>query len=159
MKSVLYVYVWGPPLSETGQAPPGTGRLTGYKFRTQTFCANDFPAFGWKYYFRDIPVWPRNLQTMRKGQAASLLSAGRRLFDLAKLSSPSKWVIKHFYSNSYVIAVAPGPRDQFFRKFKVGKVEAWCLNYSWEMLDTAGAQPHHWHILTKHKINELGMCL
>ena len=71
MKTVLYVYVRGPPLSETGQAPPGTGRLTGYKFRTQTFCANDFPAFGWKYYFRDIPVWPRNLQTMSKGQAAS----------------------------------------------------------------------------------------
>ena len=108
MKTVLYVYVWGPPLSETGQAPPGTGRLTGYKFRTQTFCANDFPAFGWKYYFRDIPVWPRNLQTMRKGQAASLLSAGRRLFDLAKLSSPSKWVIKHFYSNSYDIWYSSG---------------------------------------------------
>ena len=73
-------------------------------------------------------------------QHYSLLSAGRRLFDLAKLSSTGKWVIKHFYSNSYDIAVAPGPRDQFFRKFKVGKVEAWCLNYSWEMLDAAGAQ-------------------
>ena len=90
-RRVLYVYVRGLPLSETGQAPPGTGKLTGYKFRTQTFCANDFPAFGWKYYFRDIPVWPRNLQTMSKGQAASsLLSAGRRLFDLASLSSTGK---------------------------------------------------------------------